>query len=192
LRIRLGRNVCSLPTYLPKVGVLRAWWIGCGHTKGKSVVSRGEAYARIQAACDARDEGRDIFILARTDALIHGWDEAMARAHEFKRIGADAVFVEALPDRDAMKRCVEELKMPMLANIIEGGMTENLSAKELAQLGFAAVAYPWTLVAARLKAIREALDGLKRSMIEGGPPPMILGYTEVCEGVGFNKYWLSL
>ncbi|KAL4939327.1 hypothetical protein BDV06DRAFT_231112 [Aspergillus oleicola] len=167
----------------------QTWPKRCGHTKGKSVVSRGEAYARIQAACDARDEGRDIFILARTDALIHGWDEAMARAHEFKRIGADAVFVEALPDRDAMKRCVEELDMPMLANIIEGGMTENLSAKELAGLGFAAVAYPWTLVAAKLKAIREALDGLKRSMLEDAPPPMILGYDEMCEGVGFKKYW---
>ncbi|KAL3461791.1 Pyruvate/Phosphoenolpyruvate kinase-like domain-containing protein [Aspergillus heterothallicus] len=167
----------------------QTWPKRCGHTKGKSVVARGEAFARIQAACDARDEGRDIFILARTDALIHGWEEAMARAHEFKRIGADAVFVEALPDRDAMARCVKELQIPMLANIIEGGMTENLSAKDLAALGFAAVAYPWTLVAAKLKAIRDALEGLKQSMVDGGPPPMILGYSEVCEGVGFNKYW---
>lgn len=30
----------------------------CGHTKGKSVVSREEAYARVQAAVDARNEGR--------------------------------------------------------------------------------------------------------------------------------------
>jgi methylisocitrate lyase len=65
---------------------------------------------------DARNEGKDIFILARTDALIHGWDEAMLRAKEFKRLGADAVFVEALPDRAAMVRCVEELDVPMLAN----------------------------------------------------------------------------
>lgn len=89
---------------------------GCGHTKGKSVVSRGEAYARIQAACDARDEGLDIFVLARTDALMHGWDEALTRAKEFKRIGVDAVFVEALPDREAMQKCVEELQMPVFAN----------------------------------------------------------------------------
>jgi methylisocitrate lyase len=65
----------------------------------------------------------------------------MTWAHEFKRIGADAVFVEALPDCDAMTRCVKELQIPMLANIIEGGMTENLSAKDQAGLGFAAVAY---------------------------------------------------
>ena len=89
---------------------------GCGHTKGKSVVSRGEAYARVRAACDARDQGLDIFILARTDALVVGWEEAMTRAKEFKKMGVDAVFVEALPDTDAMRRCVEELQMPLFAN----------------------------------------------------------------------------
>jgi methylisocitrate lyase len=80
------------------------------------VVSRGEAYARIQAACDARDQGKDIFVLARTDALIHGWDEALSRAKEFKRIGVDAVFVEALPDRESMRKCVEEVGIPTFAN----------------------------------------------------------------------------
>ncbi len=29
----------------------------CGHTKGKQVVDRDEAYRRVKAACDARDEG---------------------------------------------------------------------------------------------------------------------------------------
>ena len=162
---------------------------GCGHTKGKSVVSRGEAFARIQAACDARNEGKDIFILARTDALIHGWEEAMTRAQEFKRLGVDAIFVEALPDAEAMKRCAEEIDIPVFGNIIEGGKTENLSAKDLAGLGYSAVAYPWTLVAAHLKGVRSALDGLKQSMLVGAPP-MILTYDQVCEGVGFNKYWV--
>lgn len=74
--------------------------------------------------------------------------------------------------------------------VIEGGKTENLSAKDLAELGFCAVAYPWTLVAAKLKSIRETLEALKKSMTEGAPP-MILSYSEVCEGVGFNKYWVS-
>lgn len=152
------------------------------------MVSRGEAYARIQAAVDARNEGLDIFVLARTDSLILGWDEAITRAKEFKRIGVDAVFIEALPDKDAMTRAVQEVGIPMFANIIEGGLTENLSAKDLAALGMCAVAYPWRLVAAHLKGVREALESLKQSMTVGAPPP-ILSYSEVCEGVGFNKYW---
>ncbi|KAJ4255998.1 hypothetical protein NW762_009072 [Fusarium torreyae] len=166
----------------------QTWPKRCGHTKGKSVVPREEAFARIRAACDARDCGLDIFILARTDALILGWDEAIYRAKEFTRIGADGIFIEALPDRDAMKRAVEEVQMPMLANIIEGGLTENLSALDLADLGFSAVAYPFMLVAAKLKSIREALQDLKTSL-PIGPPPKILSAAEVCEGVGFNKYW---
>lgn len=152
------------------------------------MVSRGEAYARIQAAVDARNEGLDIFILARTDSLILGWDEAMTRAKEFKRIGVDAVFVEALPDRDSMRKAVQEIDLPTFANIIEGGMTENLSAKDLADLGMCAVAYPWRLVAAKLQSSREAIESLKESMTVGAPPS-ILSYSEVCEGVGFNKYW---
>lgn len=72
--------------------------------------------------------------------------------------------------------------------VMEGGKTENLSAKELAELGFCAVAYQWTLVAAKLKSIRETLEALKRSMTEGAPP-MILSYSEVYEGVGSTNIW---
>lgn len=118
MRTRRGLKV-SLALYFP--GAIFMGWqltreLGCGHTKGKSVVSRGEAFARIQAACDARDNGKDIFVLARTDALIHGWDEALERAKEFKRIGVDAVFVEALPDKESMRRCVDEIGIPTFAN----------------------------------------------------------------------------
>ncbi|KAK9482580.1 Carboxyvinyl-carboxyphosphonate phosphorylmutase [Lipomyces starkeyi] len=166
----------------------QTWPKRCGHTKGKAVVSREEAYSRIQAAVDARNEGLDIFVMARTDSLILGWEEAITRALMFKKIGVDAVFIEALPDREAMKEAVKIVDCPIFANIIEGGKTENLSASDLASLGFCAVAYPWTLVAAKLKSIRETLEALKGSMTKGAPP-MILSYDEVCYGVGFNEYW---
>ncbi|KMU83179.1 carboxyvinyl-carboxyphosphonate phosphorylmutase [Coccidioides immitis H538.4] len=148
----------------------QTWPKRCGHTKGKSVVSRDEAYARIQAAVDARNSGLDIFVLARTDSFIHGYDEALARAH-----------------RASMQRFLQELEFPCFANIIEGGKTENLSAKELGELGYAAVTYPWTLVAAKLRSIRETLENLKASFLVG-KPEQILSYGEVCEGLGFDKY----
>lgn len=161
---------------------------GCGHTKGKSVVPRAEAFARIRAAVDARDSGHDIVILARTDALIHGWEEVEARVREFIRIGVDLVFIEAMPDRETMQRAVKAFDIPIMANIIEGGKTENLSAAELASMGFAMVAYPITLVAAHLKSVRKALKELKDSL-KVGAPPLIMTFEEVCEGVGFDKYW---
>ena len=161
---------------------------GCGHTRNKSVVSRGEAYARIHAACDARNEGVDIVIMARTDSLILGWDEAITRSREFIRLGVDIIFIEAIPDIAGMKKAVKAIDFSMCANMIEGGKTENVSAKELAEIGFAMVGYPITLVAAHLRSTREALEGLKRAMLVG-PPPIILDFPEVCEGVGFEKYW---
>ncbi|TDZ39645.1 Carboxyvinyl-carboxyphosphonate phosphorylmutase [Colletotrichum spinosum] len=166
----------------------QSWPKRCGHTAGKSVVSRGEAYARWQAAVDARNEGLDIWVLARTDSLIHGYDEALARARGAVDIGVDAVFVEALPDRRTMERLRKDLDFPLFANIIEGGRTENLSARELGELGYCGVAYPWTLVAAKLKSIRETLEALKGSFTVG-KPPTVLSYADVCDGVGFNKYF---
>ncbi|KAE9576646.1 Carboxyvinyl-carboxyphosphonate phosphorylmutase [Colletotrichum fructicola] len=166
----------------------QTWPKRCGHTAGKSVVSRSEAYARWQAAVDARNEGLDIWIMARTDSLILGYDEALARAKKAIEIGVDAVFVEALPDRETMARLRKDLDFPLFANIIEGGKTENLSAKELGELGYCGVAYPWTLVAAKLRSIRETLEALKGSLTVG-KPPTVLSYAEVCDGVGFNKYF---
>ncbi|KAF5525555.1 Carboxyvinyl-carboxyphosphonate phosphorylmutase [Colletotrichum aenigma] len=166
----------------------QTWPKRCGHTAGKSVVSRSEAYARWQAAVDARNEALDIWIMARTDSLILGYDEALARAKKAIEIGVDAVFVEALPDRETMARLRMDLDFPLFANIIEGGKTENLSAKELGELGYCGVAYPWTLVAAKLRSIRETLEALKGSLTVG-KPPTVLSYAEVCDGVGFNKHF---
>ena len=126
--------------------------------------------------------------MARTDSYIHGYDEALTRARKAIEIGVDCVFIEAIPDREAMSRMIADIDFPILANMIEGGKTENLSAADLGRLGFCAVAYPWTLVAAKLKSIRDALDGVKASLLVG-KPPQILSYADVCEGVGFNKYW---
>ena len=68
----------------------------CGHTPGKDVVSRDEAFDRIKAAVDARQEGTDILIMGRTDANhTHGLDEAIHRGKQYQEIGADIVFIEA-------------------------------------------------------------------------------------------------
>jgi 2-methylisocitrate lyase-like PEP mutase family enzyme len=73
----------------------------CGHTKGKAVVSQAEALQRIRAAVDARDEGADILILARTDARsCVGLEEALARVRMFESAGADIGELHACPRAD--------------------------------------------------------------------------------------------
>ncbi|HYN39209.1 MAG TPA: isocitrate lyase/PEP mutase family protein, partial [Rhodospirillales bacterium] len=133
----------------------------CGHTRGKQVVGRDEAVMRIRAACDARDEGADILVLARTDArATHGLDEAIARARAFSGAGADLLFVEAPRDEGEMARICGEAPGLHLANMLEGGATPVLPPGRLRTLGFAMAAYPLVLLSASIGAMQRALADL--------------------------------
>ncbi len=110
----------------------------CGHTPGKAVVGREEAFDRIRAAVDARAEGRDILILARTDARHeHGLGEAIERAARFHELGADILFVEAPKTEAEMREVCASLPGPKMANIVEGGETPNLPQEALSDIGYA-------------------------------------------------------
>src|SRR5919204_1246386 len=77
----------------------------CGHTEGKSVVTRDEALMRIRAAVDARDNGEAILIMARTDTrACVDLDEAISRCQAFREIGADITFLEAPLDEQEMRQ----------------------------------------------------------------------------------------
>jgi 2-methylisocitrate lyase-like PEP mutase family enzyme len=93
----------------------------CGHTRGKQVISRAEARMKIRAAVDARADA-DILILARTDArAVHGFDEALARCHDFEAEGADIIFMEAPETEDEMGRFCGAMTKPCMANMVPGG-----------------------------------------------------------------------
>ncbi|MEY8828975.1 oxaloacetate decarboxylase [Sedimentitalea sp. XS_ASV28] len=159
----------------------------CGHTAGKSVVSRDEAYERIRAAADARAEGHDILILARTDARHdHGLDEAILRAREFRRLGADILFVEAPRDEHEMRVICDELDGPKMANIVEGGMTPALPPSELEEIGFKIAAYPLTLMAAAMQAMTQALEAFRT----GTPAPdTLMSFDDMKTRIGFDAYF---
>lgn len=157
----------------------------CGHTAGKQVVSRSEALARVRAAVEARDEGADILIVARTDARHpHGFSEALARVEAFSELGADIVFLEAPVDRDEMRAFCAATSTPALANMLEGGHTPVLSPSELEQLGYKLVAYPLTLLNASIGAMQRALSELQR----GAPPSGLMPFSELRKVVGFDAY----
>jgi 2-methylisocitrate lyase-like PEP mutase family enzyme len=161
----------------------------CGHTRGKAVVSRPEAIQRIRAALDARAElraeGNDILIMARTDArATHDLDEAIARGHEFASLGADIVFVEAPRSEAEMQRVCTEIAAPVMANLVEDGDTPWLPPDRLAELGFKIAAYPLALLGASVRAMREALEGLRN----GAQAERRVSFAELREIVGFDWY----
>jgi 2-methylisocitrate lyase-like PEP mutase family enzyme len=157
----------------------------CGHTRGKEVVARSEALARIRAAVDAREEGAGILIMARTDArATDGLDEAIARARAFADLGADIVFVEAPESEAEMSRICREVAAPQLANMVEGGRSPVLTPSALEALGYRIAAYPLTLLSAAVAAMRHALAELKA----GVPSSRGLPFEELQRVVGFPAY----
>lgn len=159
----------------------------CGHTRGKLVVDRAEAVNRIKAAVDAREEGADILILARTDARHgHGLDEALERAAAFRDAGADLLFVEAPQSVEEMERICREVPGIHMANLVEGGATPQLSHAELQRIGYRLAAYPLTLLSAVTRAMQEALQVMKAGQ---HPDAALLDFPSLRKAVGFDAYY---
>ncbi len=164
----------------------QVWPKRCGHTPGKSVVSSSEALARIQAAVDARNEGADILILARTDArYTHGLAEAIRRARSFEKAGADILFVEAPTTEEEVQAIASEVPGPKMVNLIEQGETPLLPLLELERYGYKIAVYPLTLLSASMYGMREALSALK----EGRIAERLLDFSELRDVVGFPEYY---
>uniref|UniRef100_A0A803Q5Y2 Isocitrate lyase n=1 Tax=Cannabis sativa TaxID=3483 RepID=A0A803Q5Y2_CANSA len=133
----------------------------CGHTRGRKVVSREEAVMRIRAAVDAREEsGSDIVIVARTDSRqAVSFEESLWRTRAFAE-----------------------------ANMLEGGgKTPILTPSELEDIGYKLVVYPLSLLGVSIKAMQDALIGIKSGHIP--PVGTMPSFEEIKEIVGFNKYY---
>jgi 2-methylisocitrate lyase-like PEP mutase family enzyme len=118
----------------------------CGHLAGKKLIPADEMVGKIRAACDARNEAA---IIARTDAIaVEGFEAALDRASAYVEAGADIVFVEAPRSVEEMRRVVEVLgaRAPLVANMVEGGVTPILSLNELDDLGFRLAISPGAMV----------------------------------------------
>ena len=116
----------------------------CGHLDGKGVVPAQEMQGKIKAALDAR-RSTNTLILARTDALaVEGLEAALERAEKYLECGVDALFIEALRSPEQMKVACAQFaqRIPLLANMVEGGKTPILSAAELGDVGFRIVIFP--------------------------------------------------
>ena len=159
----------------------------CGHTPGKEVVGREEAFDRIKAAVDARENGDDILIMARTDANhTYGLTEALERAQKFHDLGADILFVEAPKNEEEMKQICSELPGCKMANIVEGGLTPNIPMTELNEMGYQIAAYPLTLLSASMRAMKNALANLKSDTPRDKD---ILNFSELRDIIGFKEYY---
>ena len=159
----------------------------CGHTPGKDVVSREEAFDRIQAAVDASREDTDIVIMGRTDANhTHGLSEAIYRGQRYHELGAEIIFVEAPKSIDEMRTLCSEVPGCKLANIVEGGLTPDLPMSGLEKIGYQMAVYPLTLLAASMQAMKLALDHIKTDTRQNAG---LMDFSELRNRIGFDEYY---
>ncbi|MDH4134130.1 MAG: isocitrate lyase/PEP mutase family protein [Gammaproteobacteria bacterium] len=134
----------------------------CGHLDGKTVVPVAEMVGKLKAALDARASSETL-ILARTDALaVEGMEAAFERAEAYLECGVDALFIEALRSPEQMDAACQRFaaRVPLLANMVEGGKTPVQSAAELQARGFRIVIFPGGTV----RAVAHTLQGYYASL----------------------------
>jgi 2-methylisocitrate lyase-like PEP mutase family enzyme len=134
----------------------------CGHLQDKTLIPLKEMAGKIRAAVSVR---REALIVARTDAIaVEGFDAALDRAEAYLEAGADVLFVEAPESRDQMDRIVARFaaRVPLLANMVEGGRTPIASAGDLGALGYKVVIFPGGTVRALAKLLGEYFAVLHR------------------------------
>lgn len=137
----------------------------CGHLEGKSLVPAAEMVGKIRAALDAR-RSDDTLIVARTDAIaVEGFDAAMERADRYVEAGCDVLFVEAPQTLDEMRAITRRFgnRVPLLANMVEGGRTPLLPAAELAEIGYRLAIFPGGLTRALAHCMKAYFSSLQQN-----------------------------
>jgi len=134
----------------------------CGHLQDKTLIPFAEMVGKVRAAVDARDTA---LVIARTDAIaVEGIGRALERAEAYLEAGADVLFIEAPVDRAQMEEVAARFgpRVPLLANMVEGGRTPLASTADLGRMGFRIVIFPGGTVRAAAHALRDYFAALRR------------------------------
>jgi 2,3-dimethylmalate lyase len=167
----------------------QVWPKRCGHMKGKQVIALEEQLNKLRAAIDARKD-RDFFIVARTDSRqALGLDEAITRGVAFKEAGADAVFIEAPQSKEEMKEIASRVPGPLVANMLERGVTPLMGPAELKELGYQLIVWPLAPLYSVAKTLADTYGTLRREGSTIKILDKLMPFDDFNEIVGLNdKY----
>jgi len=160
----------------------------CGHRPNKELVSKAEMVDRIKAAVDARVDDSFV-IMARTDALaVEGIDAALDRANAYIEAGADALFPEAITDLSTYKKFTDFIKVPVLANITEFGLTPLFTTTELASVGVGIVLYPLSAFRAMNKAAENVYETVRKDGSQKAVLDTMQTREELYQRINYYEY----
>jgi carboxyvinyl-carboxyphosphonate phosphorylmutase len=164
------------------------WPKRCGHMRGKDVIRADEYIQKLRAALTA-SENKNFVIVARTDARAPlGFDEAIERGRMYRKEGADVVFVEAPQSEDELREIPKKINAPLLANMIENGLTPTFSADELKSMGYSMVVFPLSGLYGAAYALKNIFSQLKRTGSTKSSKHMMLDFNEFNDLVELPRF----
>ena len=167
----------------------QVWPKRCGHMMGKEVIDSQEYIQKLRSAIDAKKKGSDFTIVARTDAMAPlGIEEAIKRGKLYREIGADIVFVEAPRSVEDMKKIADQIDAPLVANMIEEGITPNLTSTELLEMGYKIALFPLSGLYSSAFALFETFKTLKETGTTKTLKDKMMKFKEFNKLVSLDKY----
>jgi len=164
----------------------------CGHRPNKELVSKQEMVDRITAAVSAKGDNSFV-IMARTDAIaVEGIDAAIDRARAYVQAGATMIFPEAIGDLETYKKFAEAVRVPILANITEFGLTPMFTTSELKSANVAMALYPLSAFRAMNKAASNVYQTIKQSGTQKELLDKMQTRDELYQSINYYEYEKSL
>ena len=164
----------------------------CGHRPNKEVVSKSEMVDRIKAATDARGDDRFV-IMARTDAIaVEGIESAIDRSLAYIEAGADYIFPEAILTLEDFSKFTDAVKVPILANITEFGLTPLFTRDELAGADVSMILYPLSAFRAMNKAAENVYNTIRLEGTQANVIDTMQTREELYDRIDYHRYEQAL
>jgi 2-methylisocitrate lyase-like PEP mutase family enzyme len=99
------------------------------------------------------------------------------------------LFVESPESEQEMQRICANCELPLMANMVEGGRTPVLPARELEQLGYKIAIFPATGFLAAGAALDSIYRTFKRDGSSVNAAAPLYDFTEFTKLMGFEQVW---
>lgn len=160
----------------------------CGHLNNKKIISTDEMCEKIKIAVNTK-RNTDFVIMARTDAVaVEGLNSAIERMQHYIEAGADMIFAEALYTLDDYKKVVDNVNVPVLANITEFGKTPLFTVDDLASVGVKLVLYPLSAFRAMSNAALKIYKTILKDQTQKNCLELMQTREELYKVLGYHHY----
>jgi 2,3-dimethylmalate lyase len=166
----------------------QVWPKRCGHMTGKEVIPKEQYIAKLKAALDAR-KSEEFVIVARTDARATlGLSEAIERGREYYQTGADVIFIEAPRTMNELAEIPTRIDAPLVANMIERGVTPLLSSRLLKKMGYKIAVFPLSGLYSVAFALHEVFTELIKTGSTKKSEVRMVTFDDFNKLVGLTEY----